>query len=137
MEKMFENIGRITTQKEYDMLLSHLESLIRIATQDGYLSEQNADNEYTREIGRLSRLCAHYENEFMTFDFKVKTPLLQSIQDEISKRGLKHKEAAELIGVNEPDFSRMIRGKRPISMRVAKRLYTEFNIDPKLIVEYS
>jgi len=137
MEKIFENIGRITTQKEYDLLLNHLESLIQTATQEGYLSEQNADNEYTREIGRLSRLCAHYENEFMTFDFKVKTPLLQSIQNEISKRGLKHEEAAELIGVNEPAFSRIMRGKRPITMRVAKRLYREFNIDPKLIVEYS
>jgi len=137
MEKMFENIGRITTHQEYDLLLGNLESLIQAATQGGYLSEQNADNEYTREIGRLSRLCALYENEFMTFDFKVKTPLLQSIQDEISKRGLEHKEAAELIGVNEPAFSRMMRGKRPISMRIAKRLYREFNIDPKLIVEYS
>ena len=137
MEKMFENIGRITTHQEYDLLLGNLESLIQTATQGGYLSEQNADNEYTREIGRLSRLCALYENEFMTFDFKVKTPLLQSIQDEISKRGLEHKEAAELIGVNEPAFSRMMRGKRPISMRIAKRLYREFNIDPKLIVEYS
>ena len=137
MEKINENIGRITTQKEYDLFLNHLESIIRTATQKGYLSELNADNEYTREIGRLSRLCARYENEFMVFDFKVKSPLLQSIQDEISKRGLRQKDAAELIGVKEPTFSRIMRGKRTISMRVAKRLYREFNIDPKLIVEYS
>ena len=137
MEKIFENTSQITNQKEYNLLVEHLELLIQTATREGYLSEQNADNEYTRQIGKLSRLCARYENEFMTFDFKVKSPLLQTIQDEVSKRGLKQKEAAELIGVNEPTFSRIMRGKRSISMRVAKRLYREFNIDPKLIVEYS
>ena len=137
MEKIFEDICRITTGKEYDLLLRHIESLIQTATKNGFLSEQNADNDYTREIGRLSRLCAYYENEFMSFEFKVKSPLLQTIQDEISKRGLKNKEAAELIGVNEPTFSHIMRGKRAISMRIAKRLYREFNIDPKLIVEYS
>ena len=82
MEKIFENIGRITTQIEYDLLLNRLESLIQTATQKGYLSEQNADNEYTRQIGKLSRLCARYENEFMTFDFKVKSPNLQTVQYE-------------------------------------------------------
>jgi len=78
MEKIFENISRITTQKEYDLLWDHLELLIKIATETGYLSEQNANNEYSREIGRLSRLCAKYENEFMTFDFKVKKPTFQN-----------------------------------------------------------
>ena len=82
MEKTHENIGRITTQIEYDLLLNRLELLIQTATQKGYLFEQNADNEYTREIGRLSRMCARYENEFMTFEFKVKSPFLKSINDE-------------------------------------------------------
>jgi hypothetical protein len=90
MEKILENVNRITTQKEYDLLLNQLELLIRTATQKGYLSEQNADNEYTREIGRLSRLCAHYENEFMTFAFKIKTPFSQSTHKKISQHGLKH-----------------------------------------------
>ena len=79
---MFENTVRITTQKEYDLLSMQLESLIQTATQREYLSERNADNEYTREIGRLARICARYENEFMTFDFKVKSPILQAVQDE-------------------------------------------------------
>jgi len=86
MKKLFEDISRINTKDEYDLLLSYLESLIQTATQNGFLSEQNADNEYTREIGRLSRLCANYENEFMTFEFKVKSPILHTIQDEIDPK---------------------------------------------------
>ena len=82
MEKIFENKEQIYTQNEYDLVSNHLETLIRIATQGGYLSEQNANNEYTREIGRLSRLCARYENEYMIFEFKVKSPIMQSIYDD-------------------------------------------------------
>ena len=83
MEKIFEEIVRVTSQDDYDLLLSYLEMLIQAATQKGYLSEQNADNEYTREIGRVARLCARYENEFMTFDFKVKSPRSRSTQKQI------------------------------------------------------
>ena len=31
----------------------------------------------------------------------------------------------------------VIRGKSPVSMQMAKRLYKIFNIDPKLILEYA
>ena len=72
MNRTSENISRIITEREYDLYSSRLEQLIQLATKKGYLAEQNADNEYTREIGRLSRICARYENEFMTFEFKVK-----------------------------------------------------------------
>jgi hypothetical protein len=80
VKKVFEDITRASSQKDYDLLLNYLDSLIQTATQEGYLSEQNANNEYTREIGRVARLCARYENEFMTFDFKIKSRRAQNIQ---------------------------------------------------------
>jgi plasmid maintenance system antidote protein VapI len=68
---------------------------------------------------------------------KFKSPLIIGIEKELSKRLLKQREAAELLHVKESTFSQVIRGKRPVSMKMAKRLYQVFNIDPKLILEYS
>ena len=137
MKKILENAVRLETRNEYILLNNHIEYLIKEATEGGYLSEADADNEYTRELGRLAHLCHIYEKEFITFSFEQKTPLIQSIESEMAKRGLKQKEIAEMIGINEPSLSSIMRGKRSVSMQVAKKLYKVLNIDPRLIVEYS
>jgi plasmid maintenance system antidote protein VapI len=83
-------------------------------------------------------MCADYESMHMTFKhLKFKTPLVVSIENELSKRELKQREAAEMLNVKESTFSQIIRGRRPISMQMAKRLYKVFNIDPKLILEFA
>ncbi len=138
MIKKFENIIVINDRKLFDEIAEYEENLIQEATSNGALSEQNADNEYTREIGRVGIMLADYESTYMEFkNLKFKSPLIIGIEKELSKRSLKQREAAELLHVKESTFSQIIRGKRPISMQMAKRLYKVFNIDPKLILEYS
>ena len=68
MKNIFENVTHITTQKEYDLLSLHLEELIKEAIKGGYLSDIE-ENDYTREIARLSILGGCYEKEFLTFSF--------------------------------------------------------------------
>jgi plasmid maintenance system antidote protein VapI len=65
-----------------------------------------------------------------------KSPLIISIEKELDKRYLKQRQAAELLEIKESTFRRIIRGKRPLSMQMAKRLYNVFDIDLKLILEY-
>ena len=138
MIKKFENITVIDNKVLFDEMAEYEESLIQEATANGSLAESNADNEYTREIGRVGIMCADYESTYMTFShLKFKSPLIIGIEKELSKRSLKQREAAELLQVKESTFSQVIRGKRPVSMQMAKRLYKVFNIDPKLILEYS
>jgi hypothetical protein len=69
MEKIFENVNRLTNRNEYDTVRAHIELLIKEATDNGHFSEPEGDNEYIREFGRLARLSALYEDEFMEFDF--------------------------------------------------------------------
>ena len=71
MVKIFENINRLTTRNEYDTIRAHIELLIKEATECGYFSEPEGDNEYIREFGRLARLSALYEDEFMDLSFIV------------------------------------------------------------------
>jgi len=138
MEKKFENITEINEPDLYKQAIAYVDNLINEATLNGSLDEQGAENEYTREIGRVGNMCADYESIYMTFEhLNFKSPLVIGIEKELSKRTLKQREAAELLNVNESTFSQIIRGKRPVSMQMAKRLYKVFNMDPKLILEYA
>jgi len=138
MNKKFENITVINNRELYDSVSAYGDALINEATANGALAELDADNEYTREIGRVGIMCADYESMYMTFKYlKFKSPLVINIEKELSKRELKQREAAEMLNIKESTFSQIIRGRRPVSMQMAKRLYKVFNIDPKLILEYA
>ena len=130
----------ITTREDYEKVLSRVKELIKEATANGALDDPESDNEYIREIGRLSRLGAEYENgyiEFKHLKVRKKSPLIRSIEDEMYNRNMKQKELADMLGINEPALSQIIRGKRAISMRTAKKLHKSLNIDAKLLIEYS
>jgi len=140
MEKIFENILELTTLKDYELVLQHVKTLIKEATDNGALDDPEADNEYIREIGRLSHLGAKYEDEHIQFKHlkvRQKSPLIRSIEDEMYNRDIKQKELADMLGINEPTLSQIMRGKRAISMRTAKKLHQSLNINAELLLEYA
>jgi predicted XRE-type DNA-binding protein len=138
MEKKFIDIAEIHTPELYKQVSEYTDALIDEATANGSLEEQGANNEYTCEIGRAGRICADYESRYMNFEhLKFKSPLVVSIEKEMEKRHLKQRQTAVLLDVKESTFSQIMSGKRPVSMRMAKRLYKELNIDPGLILEFS
>jgi len=65
MKKVFEGVTRITTSIEFDLLMNHIERLICEATVGGYFSDIDESNEYTKEIARLGKIGARYEDEFL------------------------------------------------------------------------
>jgi antitoxin component HigA of HigAB toxin-antitoxin module len=140
MEKIFENTKELTTREDYDKAMSYVKKLINEATANGALSDPEADNEYIREIGRIGNLCAVYEDtkiEFQHLTVRKKSPLIRSIEDEMYSRNIKQKELSDMLGINEPTLSQIMRQKRPISMRMAKKFHKSLNIDPKLIIDYA
>jgi len=138
MIKKFEDITVIEDRELYDKVSAYGDALIDEATANGAFADPDADNEYTREVGRVGVMCADYESAYMTFKcLKFKSPLVRGIEQELALRSLKQREAAEMLNIKESTFSQIIRGKRHVSMQTAKRLYKVFNIDPKLILEYA
>ena len=45
-----------------------MKKLITEATRNGALAEPEADNDYVREIGRIGRMCAAYEDMCVDFE---------------------------------------------------------------------
>jgi len=138
MKKKFIDITEIHTPELFKQVSEYTDALIDEATANGSMNEQGADNEYTREIGRVGRMCADYESLYLKSEYlKFKSPLVISIENEMEKRHIKQRQTAVLLDVKESTFSQIMTGKRPVSMRMAKRLYKELNIDPRIILEFS
>jgi len=140
MERKFENVFELKTREEYDNAMSYVMQLINEATAVGLLSYPETDNEYVREIGRVGHLCATYEDTKMEFEHlkvREKSPLIRSIEDEMYSRDIKQKELAGILGINAPTLSQIMRGKRSVSMQMAKRLHKSLNIDAKMLIEYA
>lgn len=128
---------RLTTRKQYDDTKARVEQLIAEATEKGML-EPDMDNVYTQEISELSKQMAAYEDEFLDIlPLREKSPLILSIEQYFYTHGLRQKDGARLLGVNESHFSQIMSGRRRISMSFAKRLHTQLGIDANLILEFA
>ena len=128
---------KLTTRQEYDEVKAIVEALITEATEKGIL-EPEMDNEYTRQIAKLSKQMAQYEDEYMDImPLREKTPLIKCIEDYFYARNMKQKDGAKLLGINESVFSQILSGKRRITMPLAKRLHAKLGIDSDLILEYA
>ena len=126
---------KLTTREQYDTVKAKVEQLIAEATAKGML-EPDMDNEYTQEISLLSRQMAIYEDEYMNIlPLRQKSPLISCIEDYFYTHGMKQKEGAKLLGVNESQFSQIMSGRRRISMSFANRLYSQLGINAELILE--
>lgn len=128
---------KLTTRKQYDAAKARMEQLIAEATRLGML-EPEMDNAYTQEIAMISKQMAAYEDEFLDIlPLRKKSPLIVCIEDYFYAHGMKQKDGARLLGVNESQFSQIMSGRRRISMSFAKRLRSKMGIDANLILDYA
>lgn len=128
---------KLTTRKQYDETKARVEQLIDEATRKGML-EADMDNTYTQEIAVLSKQMAAYEDENLNIlPLRQKSPLIACIEDYFYVHGMKQKDGAKLLGVNESQFSQIMGGRRRISMSLAKRLRSKMGIDAALILDYA
>lgn len=88
MEKQFENLTEINDRKTYNAASKYLDEIVDFATRNGYFKDPEADNEYTREFGRIAGMCADYESIYMEFNYlRVKKPVPASpVQSSSSQR---------------------------------------------------
>lgn len=130
-------MNRLTTREQYDAVKAKVEQLIAEATEKSML-EPDMDNDYTREITLLSQQMALYEDEYLNIlPLRQKSPLISCIEEYFYAHGMRQKDGAKLLGVNESQFSQIMSGRRRISMSFAKRLHSKLGINADLILEYA
>lgn len=128
---------KLTTRGEYDAAKARMEELISEATVKGML-EPDMDNEYTREIGSIGSMMSDYEDNYLDIlPLREKSPLIRCIEDYFYAHGMKRKDGARFLHINESAFSQIMSGKRRITMTLAKRLHSQMGIDANMILEFA
>ena len=125
--------NRIKTEKEYRNICATMDLLIDKGTQlgdMGLLSDVDK-NEYVR----LSAMVRTWEKLKYPHPIPV-NPLIARIQECMAEKNLKQKDAAILLGIDEARMSEILRGKRSISMRLAKSLRKNLNIEADMLLDF-
>ena len=87
---------------------------------------------YHYHLDRLSDLVADYEDE----NFKIETPsLIDVIKLRMYEMDLKQTELADTLQIPKARVSEYLRGKRDITLDVARKLHRELKIDGDIILQ--
>ena len=122
-------IQSISNESEYQTALAAIEPFL----QKGF---EHLSFEEDEELARITSLIEDYEAIHYALPFKPKT-LVEMLELKMFERKLKQKDLAKVLQVTENRISEVINGKRKVNMDLAKRLYSELNIDPHFILTHA
>lgn len=125
---------KIKTEKDYRSICSYMDLLIDKGTQlgDMELLSDTDKNEYVR----LSAMVRKWEKVNYPHPIPV-NPLIARIQERMAEQKLKQKDTAILLGIDEARMSEILRGKRAISMRLAKSLRKNLQIEADMLLDFA
>ncbi|MCX6309329.1 MAG: helix-turn-helix domain-containing protein [Bacteroidia bacterium] len=124
----------IKTEKEYRIICAQMDLLIDKGTKLGDMELlSDADkNEYVR----LSSMIRTWEKVHYPHPIPA-NPLIAMIQERMIEKNLKQRDTAVLLGIDEARMSEILRGKRAISMRLAKKLRKTLNIEADMLLDFA
>jgi HTH-type transcriptional regulator/antitoxin HigA len=115
------------SKKEYEKHLARIEELLQVVGNDA----SPTDPAFI-ELDELSDLVAEYEETH----HPVPTPsLIDVIRLRMAEMGLNQKQLAEVLETPTSRVSEYLKGKREITLEVAKRLHQKLNIDSDIILQ--
>ena len=126
-----------TNRVEYDELMAHIETFLQKATAGGGFASLSAEE--GDERGRLSLLAEAYEDSVPLMPVLIEMPkdLLEMIGLRMYQRKLNQRETAQLLDIPETRLSEVLRGKRRVSLTMAKQLRTKLAIDADFILDHA
>lgn len=86
------------------------------------------------EYTLLCDAAYRWECETTPHPWRVKPSLIAAIKVAFRKKGLKQKEAAEIIGVSNTAMSDILHGRRPISYDVACNIYHKLGVPASVVL---
>ncbi|MGC1203879.1 MAG: helix-turn-helix domain-containing protein [Flavobacteriaceae bacterium] len=116
------------TDKEYVEATLKLEALLKIMDQE----RENEDETLNKELVLISNIIENYEETH----FSMGMPnLIDVIELRMFEMKLKQKDLAVLLGTSASRISEIFKGKRDITLSLAKSLHKKLNIDSDIILQ--
>lgn len=124
-------------ETEYRQLMVHIETFLQKATTGGgfdSLTPEEGD-----ELARLSVLAETYEDAIPLMPMVIETPkdIPEMIGLRMYQRKMNQREVAQLLEIPETRLSEVLRGKRRVSLAMAKQLRSKLDIDADFILEHA
>jgi len=126
--------NHITTEKEYRNICAAMDMLIEKGTQLGDMELLTSEDK--SDYIRLSAIVRQWEKTHYPHPIPM-NPLIAQIQERMAERNLKQRETAHLLGIDEARMSEILRGKKPIGMKLAKSLRKCLQIDADIILDFA
>lgn len=115
------------TETTYKKSLARIEELLAVVG-----NETSPESPAFEELDKLSDQVAAYEEA----SFPVQIPsLLDVIRLRMEEMGINQKQLAELLGTPTSRISEYLKGKRSITLDVARQLHQKLNIDADIILQ--
>ncbi len=117
----------IENQLQYQEALKKIDLLMAKTGDD-----HSFDNPEFVMMDRLSELVADYEDQHYAIEIPS---LIDVVKLRMYEMGLKQDDLAKLLGVSKSRISEYLRGKRDITLDVAKKLHNQLKIDGDIILQ--
>lgn len=111
----------------YERYLKRIENLLLVVN-----NNTSTDDVRFIELNELSDIVASYEEINSPIN---KPTLIDIILLRMEEQNLKQKDLALLLGTTTSRVSEYLKGKREITLLVAKKLHTKLNIDADIILQ--
>lgn len=115
------------TKATYKKHLLRIDELLQVIN-----NTTPVDNPYFIELNCLSDIVTDYEEAVFPM---AKPSLIDVIKLRMEERGLKQKDLAVILNTSTSRISEYIKGKREITLQVAKQLHLQLNIDADIILQ--
>lgn len=124
-----------TSDTQYRQLMADIEVYLKKATAHGGFVGLTADE--ASELARLSLMAESYEDSLPLMPIPVPQTIPEMISFKMYERKMNQREMAQLLEIAETRLSEIMRGKRRVSLALAKQLHAKLEIDADFILEYA
>ena len=122
----------IKNEKEYKDYEARAEALIQHGTEIGDM--ELLSEEEKAEFSRLSEALDEYGSAYHPLPGQMSTLLTDAILTQVKEKGLKQKEAAQMIGISSTMFSDLIHGRRSLSFEVARKIHKVLGVPADVVL---
>ena len=122
----------IKDEQEYKEYEARVETLIQQGTALGDM--ELLSDEEKREFIRLSEALDEYGKAYHPLPGQMSSLLTDAILTQVRLKGLKQKEAAQMIGISSTTFSDMLHGRRSLSFEVARNIHKVLGIPADVVL---
>jgi antitoxin component HigA of HigAB toxin-antitoxin module len=99
-------------------------------------NECDIPDDIIMEYKQISDAIIEYESAHHPLPGKISTLIIDEIEKCMLERNLKQKNVAKMLGISESRVSDLLNGKRPLNLRIAKRLRDELGIPADFILNH-